>query len=270
MRIRGVDIHVEDTGGSGAPVVFGHGLLWSGRLFAPQVEALRGRRRCVTFDFRGQGRTEVTAGGYDMDTLSEDAAAVIETVGAAPCHFAGLSMGGFIGMRLAARRPELLRSLTLIETAADPEPPLNRVKYGVMGALARFVGLRPFKGPASKAMFGAPLRTDPARRAERDALVEELLANDVTGVRRALAGVIHRKPIEPELGAIRCPTLVISGEADTSVTPARSRRTAEQIAGARFVTVPRAGHSSTLEEPAAVTRLLEEFLDSVDGLSSRT
>ncbi len=58
-------------------------------MFDAQVEALRGSYRCITFDFRGQGKSEITAAGYDMDTLAEDAAPLIEALDCAPCHFAG-------------------------------------------------------------------------------------------------------------------------------------------------------------------------------------
>ena len=74
-------------------------------MFAPQIEALSDRYRCIAFDFRGQGRSQVTDAGYDMDTLAVDAAALIERLGAAPCHLVGLPVGGFVAIRGAARRP---------------------------------------------------------------------------------------------------------------------------------------------------------------------
>src|SRR5262249_22014148 len=107
--VNGANLHYEDTGPGREPIVFAHGLLWSGRMFEAQVAALKGRYRCITFDFRGQGQSEITRSGYDMDTLADDARALIEALGIAPCHFLGLSMGGFVAMRLAARRPELIR-----------------------------------------------------------------------------------------------------------------------------------------------------------------
>src|SRR3954452_757348 len=116
LRVNNAELHYTDTGGGPETIVFAHGVLWDGRMFDAQVAALRDRYRCITFDFRGQGQSEVTASGYDMDTLAEDAAALIQTLGVAPCHFVGLSMGGFIGMRLAVRRPELIQSLMLLET----------------------------------------------------------------------------------------------------------------------------------------------------------
>jgi 3-oxoadipate enol-lactonase len=263
VKVNGVELHVEDTG-KGPAVLFSHGLLWSSAMFRFQVAAFQDRYRCIAWDHRGQGKSEVTASGYDMDTLTDDAAALIAQLGVAPVHFVGLSMGGFVGMRLAARRPELLRSLALIETASDEEPLLNRPRYAAMAAMAKVVGMRPFVPKVMSIMFGKTFLGDPARAALREGLVEELLSNDTGGMRRAVGGVIWRKPVAAaELARIRAPTLVLSGEEDTAVVSARSRRTAGQIPGAKFVSIPRAGHSSSLEEPEAVNQALDAFWKSL-------
>jgi hypothetical protein len=86
LDVNGARIHWEERGAGSDTVVFSHGLLFSGRMFDAQVEALADRYRCVTFDHRGQGGSGVTASGYDMDTLAADAAALIEALGCAPCH----------------------------------------------------------------------------------------------------------------------------------------------------------------------------------------
>jgi len=263
MRVNGAELYYEDSGGDGQPIVFAHGLLWSGRMFDAQVVSLRDRFRCVTFDFRGQGRSQVTRDGYDMDTLTADTAALIEALGLAPCHFAGLSMGGFVGMRLAARRPELLRSLILIETAADAEPAENVPKYRRFMLAVRILGPRAVASRVMPIMFGHTFLNDPARARERAEWQRRGAANDRLGVTRATAGVIERLPVEDELSKVRVPTLVIEGEEDVAVVPARARRTAQQIAGARLMMVPRAGHTSSVEEPAAVTAAIEAFLRGV-------
>src|SRR4051794_27715392 len=154
LGVDGVELHYDERG-SGAPVVFSHGLLWSGAMFDAEVEALCSRYRCIAYDHRGQGRSATSPTAYDMERLTDDAVALIEKLGAAPCHFVGLSMGGFVGMRLAARRPELLRTLTLVETAADPEPRLNVPKYRAMMLVARAFGFRPVVDMVMRIMFGA-------------------------------------------------------------------------------------------------------------------
>ena len=264
MRINGADLNVEDTGGAGPAIVFSHGLLWSTSLWRFQVAAFRGSHRCIAYDHRGQGKSEVTESGYDMDTLAEDAAALIDRLRAAPAHFVGLSMGGFVGMRVAARRPELLRSLVLMETASDPEPLRNIPKYAAMNFLTRFFGTAPFVPAVMKIMFARPFRDDPTRADLRNGMIREFLSNDTTGMRRAVNAVITRKALaSEEMAKIELPTLVISGAEDTAVVPARSIRTASLIRGSKFVSIPRAGHSSSIEEPEAVNQALRSFWESV-------
>jgi len=257
MQVNGAELHVEDTGGEGPAVVFSHGLLWSTKMWRFQVEALRGSFRCIAYDHRGQGRSEVTASGYDMDTLTSDAAALIEKLGVAPVHFVGLSMGGFVGMRLGARRPELLKTLTLIETAPDGEPWFNVPKYKAMSALSSVAGIRPFVPTVMKIMFGRTFLHDPEKAALREEMKSQLLAINVPGMRRALDGVIFRKPFAE---TVRVPTLVVSGEEDVAVKPSRSRKLLELIPNAKWVSIPGAGHTSSIEQPEALTAaLLQQF-----------
>ena len=257
LDVNGTTLHYEDTGGGGPPIVFSHGLLWSGRMYAAQVEHLRGRFRCITYDHRGQGQSPPSARPYDMEALADDAAALIDALGARPCHFVGLSMGGFVGMRLAARRPELLRSLVLLDTAADGEPRRNVPKYRLMALVTRLVGYRPLLGSVMKIMFGPAFRRDPARAALRRELQEHLLALRVGPTQAALEAVITRRPVVRELGRIHVLTTVVEGADDAAVVHARARATAGLIPGARYVEIPRAGHTATVEEPAAVNAALD-------------
>lgn len=269
LRVNGATLHYEDTGGGPETIVFAHGLLWDGRMFDAQVAALKGRYRCITFDFRGQGRSEVTADGYDMETLSDDAAALILALGAAPCHFVGLSMGGFVGMRLAARKPHLIRSLTLMETSADPEP--FKLKYRLLGGVVRVFGKAGFRmvmPRVMRIMFGRKFLEDPAREAERQMWRERGMANDPAGILRALNGVIDRLPVHDELGRIAVPTLVMVGDQDVATVPAKAQRIHAAIPGSTLVVIPGAGHTASAEEPAFVTAALEDFLAKVAPAAS--
>jgi pimeloyl-ACP methyl ester carboxylesterase len=262
-ELNGAKIHYEDTGSGDETIVFAHGLLWSGAMYGPQVAALRGRFRCVTFDFRGQGGSETTPDGYDMDSLTADAIALIEMLGVAPVHFVGLSMGGFVAMRVAARRPDLVRSVALLETSAEVESRDKILRYRLLGAIGRYLGFGLVAGSAMPIMFGKTFMTDPARKAERETWRSVLLKNDRVGISRALGGVIGRASVEAELANIVAPALVIVGEEDVATVPAKAEAIARAIAHATLVRIPRAGHTSTLEEPAAVTAALEQFLSSV-------
>ncbi|RJS14742.1 alpha/beta hydrolase [Corallococcus sp. H22C18031201] len=265
LSVNGTTLYYEDTGGRGEPVVFSHGLLWSTRLFDPQVEALRSRYRCIAYDHRGQGQSAVPAMDViDMETVYADAVALIEQLGVGPCHFVGLSMGGFVGMRLASRRPDLVRSLTLLETSADIEPPENAPRYKWLNRIARYVGLRPVASVVMRIMFGRTFLTAPEREADR-ALWRSRLVGNRRDIWRAVNGVIYRAGVLDELARIRVPTLVVVGEEDVATVPAKAERLHADIPGSRLVRLPRGGHSSTVEEPALVNAVLLPFLDEQGG-----
>jgi len=258
--INGARIHYEEAGSGPETIVFSHGLLMNGEMFSEQVKSLSARYRCISYDHRGQGRSEVTESGYDMDSLAADAAALISELGAAPCHFAGLSMGGFVGMRLAIHHPELLRSLILMDTSADPEPEQNRGPYRRLAFVGRWFGFRPVVKPVMKIMFGKTFLTDPAKKALREHWKNHLVGLDRIGTSRAAHGVIDRDGVYDQLDRIRTPTLVLVGDEDVATVPAKAERLHAAIRDSKYVVIPGAGHSASIEQPALVTRAIEDFL----------
>ncbi len=237
IRANGTSLYYEDTGGGGAPVVFSHGLLWDFTLFAPQIAALKDPYRCIAYDHRGQGKSADGSGrAIDMDTLTADAAAVIETLAGGPVHFCGLSLGAIVGMRLAISRPDLIRSLVLLGATADPEP--AKFKYQALNFIARHFGMGSVAGAVMPALYGKTVLKDPARAAERAAWRRQLAANR-RSIWRAVNGVLDRESIYGELGKITAPTLVVVGDEDVACVPAQAKRIAGAIPGARLVVLPR-------------------------------
>ncbi len=167
INVRGTVIGYTDTGApdglpDAAAIVFGHGLLFSGWMFRPQIAALRDRYRCVSIDWRGQGDTPAAPGGFDMDSLTSDAVALIAELGLAPVHWVGLSMGGFVGQRLAARHGELLRSLTLLDTSAEAEEPGRARERRRLALFQLFFGMKPILGKVKPLLFSPAFLADPA------------------------------------------------------------------------------------------------------------
>jgi pimeloyl-ACP methyl ester carboxylesterase len=218
----------------------------------------------VSYDHRGQGRSQIPRERtIEIETVTDDAIALIEALRLAPCHFVGLSMGGFVGMRIAARRPELVRSLTLLATAADPEPKKNLPKYRVLNLLARLNLLPLVTSQVMPIMFGPTFLEDPNRVGERQRLLGELRANR-RRIYRAVNGVLSRGGVEHELEKVRCPALVLRGDEDRAIGLDRALALHRGIAGAELVRLPTGGHTVTLEEPEAVNRALGAFLDRVE------
>jgi 3-oxoadipate enol-lactonase len=267
VKVNGVELFYKETGRGAEAVVFSHGLLMDHSMFEAQRAAFSGRYRVIAYDHRGQGQSEDTGSGQDMETLTTDAADLILALNAAPCHFAGLSMGGFIGLRLAARRPALVRTLTLMNTGAASEPWSSRVRYGFLAQLVRLVGPGPFSGVAVNALFGKTTRRSPERRAMLEEWTAKLRSRP-RNVAEALLGVMQRDEVTTEeLRAIRCPTLIIAGEDDTARPPSDSERLATFIPGARLVRITGAGHSSALEAPDAVVAAMRGLLGEMERVS---
>lgn len=270
LTVDGAAVAYSDTGvpdgrSEARTVVFGHGLLFSGWMFAAQIEVLRPDYRCIAIDWRGQGESPPARSGYDMDTLTGDAVALIERVVGEPVHYAGLSMGGFVGQRVAARRPELVRSLTLLDTSAEPEDPIAALRERVLALVYRYVGIAPVRRPVEKLIFGPAFRADPRFEPAVAEWIRRLSQCDRGATRQAVLAVANRAGVTDEIAAIKAPTLVIVGEQDAAAPPKRSRTIAELIPGARLEIVPNCGHSSTVEQPEAVAALLQKFLAEVDA-----
>lgn len=264
LSVNGVEVNITDTGAPpgrpDAPVlVLGHGLLFSTTMWRDQVAALRSTYRCVAVDWRGQGASPPAA-DYSMDTLYADLVGVIEHLDAGPVHYAGLSMGGFVGQRLAARRPDLVRSLTLIDSSAGPEDPDKVARYRLLATIYGLVGLRPLRGRVAPIMFSeAFLRTPEGERVVAT-WTSELRRQERRAVKGAIHGVTDRPPVLDELGAVTAPTLVVVGSADVATPVAKAEAIAAAIPGARLEVIPGVGHVSTLEAPTAVTALMQDFL----------
>jgi 3-oxoadipate enol-lactonase len=103
--------------GSGPVVVLSHALgcelgMWDG-----VAAVLKQRYTVLRYDHRGHGRSEAVAGPYTIAMLADDAAGIIETHGGGPVHFVGLSMGGMTSQALAAKYPQLVKSITIANAA---------------------------------------------------------------------------------------------------------------------------------------------------------
>ncbi|WP_375599815.1 alpha/beta fold hydrolase [Devosia sp. Naph2] len=182
----------------------------------------------------------------------------------APERFAlaGFSLGGIVALEMVAQAPERIERLALIDTTAraDPEPNAKIRRDAV--AKAREVGMDGYildtweKLVSPKNLADAKLKTIILAMA-RDAGAEVLAAQSEVA--------IHRADSRPRLGAICAPTLILAG-ADEQICPlAAHEELARGIAGARFFTIPNAGHFAPLENPAAVARHMRDWLSGADA-----
>lgn len=218
IAVNGTDIFYIDEGPRDAPAIFcSSSMFFDADMFQAQAEAFSGAYRVIRYDHRNQGRSATAPRDQlDMDTLSEDAAALIEALGAAPCTFVGNSMGGFIALRLAARRPDLIRSIVVLGSSADVEEQAD-----TMDGLIEIVeaqGVEPVVDAVLHFMLGDTTLNDP-ERAPILAKVRAMLLSRTPNYADSVWHIAHRKSVLDEIGKITVPTLIIAGTEDHTYPP---------------------------------------------------
>ena len=241
---------------AGTPVVLAHALgldlgMWDGL-----AAALAPRHPVLRYDHRGQGGSAAVRAPFTLDDLVADAARVVQEWGRGPVVFVGLSMGGFVGQGLALRHPGLLRGLVLANTAATQSAE-GRAALADRARGVRAGGMAPLLDATMARWITAEGH---ARCPEVVAALRATLGRaDPEGYAltcEALAGLDWL----PQLGALRCPTLVLSGAADPGTTPAMGQQIADAIPGARHQLIDGAAHLSVLEQPQTFAAAVQAFL----------
>jgi pimeloyl-ACP methyl ester carboxylesterase len=281
-------LHVRRTPGpAGTTAVYLHGLGGSATNWTDLAGQLSGHANGLALDLPGFGRSE-PALAYDY-ALRTHAGVVERFLGGldlGPVHLFGNSMGGAIAMLYAARRPELVRTLTLVSPAVpDLRPRLNRMSDPRMP----FAGL-PLVGPRVRRALAAV----PAR--ERTAQVMRLCFADTSGISEArlaeatlefseratmawadsalqlsAAGLIRAwlvprsRSLWTVAPRLTMPTLVVWGSADKLVTVRKAPRLTRLLPRARLLVLPRTGHVAQMERPVTVARAVLGMWEAGDA-----
>ncbi len=264
INCNGIDYYYELNGAKNAPaIVFAHSLFFDHRMFDHQVEAFSRDYRVMTYDQRGHGKTPPPADrDYDMDTLANDMAALIEALDLGPAHIVGNSMGGFLALRLAARRPELVRSAAALGSSAEHEYKADEFRPLVVALKENGGG--PVIDTLMYIMFGDAMLADPAR-AEMCASWRSRMAALPASIGDAADAVVERRAVLPELAGCKRPVLAIAGAEDHAYSEELSRNMADAAPNGRSVVVEGAGHSVALEAPSAVNAHLTRHFQNADA-----
>lgn len=277
LSINGAQIYYEDSAPNQdnlpqdqqKPVLlFAHGLLWGTHLYDKQVEHFKSSYRCIAFDFRGQGKSEVTKSGYDMDSLAEDAIALLEALEISKCHLVGLSMGGYVAQRVALKRPDLLHSLILLDTGAEAENPEKKADYKKMLRAIHWLGIKRISKKVMPIMFGETFLNDKSRKQEYKTWLEHLRKNNKKGAMRATAGVIERDGVLSRLPDINLPTLIVVGDEDKPTPYEEAQKMHFAIKGSKLAVIKQAGHSTPVEQPQRLNQVMSTFLKLVNTQSN--
>ncbi|BCS35168.1 alpha/beta hydrolase [Luteitalea sp. TBR-22] len=257
------DVRVGDTMlsvtevGEGSPIVFLHAFPLHAQMWAPQLDALPAGWRGVAPDLRGF-RASTGAPARSVGDHAADVLALIASLDAGPVVLAGLSMGGYVAFECWRRHPAAIRGLVLADTRADADSDEARARRVAMQGLARTSGTGAVIDAMLPGLLGATTQTDEPHLAHE----VRRWATETPGsaVADALEALRTRPDSRPTLATIAVPTLVLVGAEDVLTPPAVARVIADGIAGATLVEIPRAGHLSNVEHPAAFNGALQRWL----------
>lgn len=225
----------------------------------PVMAGLTRQFRVIRMDSRGHGASDAPPGDYSLERLGRDVLAVADAAGAPRFHYAGLSIGGMIGMWLGAQAPDRIDRLVLTNTSAwmDAKAMEQRI------ATVRAEGMRAIADAVIARWFTPGYA---ARNTEhRATTLATLLAMDPVGYTGCCAA-IRDMALEPLLPRIAPATLVIAGSLDPSTPPEMGRRLAAAIPHATCLELPTA-HFSHSERPRRWTEWVVRFLQGEDDPS---
>jgi len=233
-------------------LVLGNSLGTDVSLWDPVLNELMKHFYVVRFDTRGHGGSDAPTGDYSLDTLVDDLQCVIAAAKLISYSYAGISLGGMMGMELAARQPKGLTHVILSNTAFEfPEGIwTTRIDSVIQGGMAAIIDavLGRFYTPDFIAANSLELKR-----------VRNIVLMQTPHGYAGCCAAIRDMDVAERLTSINVPTLVVVGEYDASTPPSRGADILEKVPGAKLVNLPSA-HIPTTEIPKQYTDALLSFL----------
>lgn len=238
-----------------------HGLSEERSVWSRQESFLQRSMNVLSYDVRGFGASPVGAGNGSVGQMADDLAQILSAVSPGPAWLVGFSMGGVIAQRFALDFPDLVQGLVLVASSCKVGRPgqeffhsrINDVTQGGLEAIASIT-----QRDASGCFSMGDERLISEYQKLRTAAVRDPLG--YLNACRAMLRLAD-EPMMPELGAITCPTLVVTGELDPYCPPRASEMIAGAIPGAELTVVPGAGHCMHWEARDITNKLILDFIE---------
>lgn len=257
-QINGIEVEYAVDGTQGPWLVMSHSLGCDISMWDPQIPALAPGYRVLRYDTRGHGRSASTPGGYTLDQLADDAAALMDHVGIDKAVWIGFSMGGMIGQTFALKYPRRTQALVLADTTSEHHATPQSV-WDERIRVAREEGIGPLVQPAIGRWFTQTFRDSAPDAVAK--VAEQIGGTSVDGWAGCCAAIasIHTTP---RLNEINCPVLVIVGELDIGTPLASALDIHRGLPDSVLAVISDAAHMTCIEQPLQFNRALRQFLDA--------
>jgi 3-oxoadipate enol-lactonase len=255
LRVDDVELFYEDEG-SGAPLVFLHGLGSSSEDWELQRAHFKKRFRCLSFDLPGSGRSKATP-PFSLSMFARVIAGALTQLDTGPVHLVGLSMGGMTSLQLALDFPQHVRTLTVVNASASAVAKTFKEK-----ALVGFRKLvTEVMGPRQVAkLVASRLFPKPEQAALRAQFIARVARNDPASYLASTRAIIGWS-VEERVHALRCPVTFLCADGDYSPVSVKEALAAK-IPGAKVIVVPDSRHALPVECPEVFNAALEPLLNA--------
>lgn len=243
--------HVADGPPDAPVVILAHAIGTSLAMWEPQAEVLSGVFRVVRYDQRGHGGSPVPAGPYEIADLGRDLLKLMDGLRVERASLCGLSLGAMTVLWVAAHAPDRVERLVACCVSARPASP---EAWAERAATVRRDGIAAIEELVVD-RWGYRDR-NPGIEAQVRAM---LLATPPAGY-AACCEAIRTMNLEPDLGSIAAPTMLLAGADDPAAPPAAMESVARMIPGSTLRVVDGAAHLANVEQPQAVTAAISEHL----------
>ncbi len=254
LLVNNTGIYYE-VAGQGEPLLFIHGLASSSRSWKKQVPFFSERYRVITFDIRGHGRSDKRMEPYSIELFAADAVELLGALGIDSAHIVGFSMGGMIAFQLAVEAPDLVRSLTAVNSC--PEGSIRSFNNGV--ECFRQMLWLPFNGMKRRFQNNG---SEPKPEAELEHTYQTLLQRMAVKNKLAYAnafGALLKWSVVDRLHTIKCPTLMLASDEDF-VPVSVKENYASRIPRARVAVINNSRHHSPRDRTDEFNKTLLEFV----------
>ncbi|MDM8538752.1 alpha/beta hydrolase [Desulfobacterales bacterium HSG17] len=245
-----LNIYYEITG-KGSPLLLIHGLGSSTRDWESQVKFLSKHFKVIAFDVRGHGKTGKPPGSYSVSMFAKDTANLIRALDISPVHAAGISMGGMIAFQLGIDAPELVKSLSIINSGPELilRTPAERALFFQRKLIVRIMGMK-FMGK----ILAHRLLPEPGQKLLHSVFIKRWSENDKKTYMASLNAIIGWS-ISDKIASIKCPVHIIASDMD--YTPVSYKKSyMEKLQNAEITIIKNSRHLSPGDQPAQVNYAL--------------
>lgn len=266
----GREYYYEDHGPKNAPAILLSPLLYTDTsVFDSMVRMLSNEFRVITYDHRGLGKS-MSPSSQSLDEAADDVAELINELNVAPCHFVGNCLGAYVGLQLAIRHSDILRSCTLMGVSPEADSKEAQEQYKGFFDSVKKDGMKAHAKEFADMWFGKSFKDteDPLEVMRREKWIHHVAQMKPDEV--DLANLIFNRPdVTKDLSKVSCAVLVLAGDEESPEALKSYQNFAKALPNAEFKTIPHAGYALVIEQPEDVVERVRNFVERVEHKAAR-